>query len=55
MKGKRMPGQLGNKRVSTLNLKVVDIMYEDNLLLIKGAIPGATNGVVFIRKTNRVN
>jgi large subunit ribosomal protein L3 len=54
VKGKRMPGQLGNKRVSTMNLKVVDIMYENNLLLIKGAIPGSANGVVFIRKTNRV-
>jgi large subunit ribosomal protein L3 len=54
MKGKRMAGQLGNKRVTTMNLKVVDIHYENNLLLIKGAIPGATNGVVFIRKTNRV-
>jgi large subunit ribosomal protein L3 len=54
MRGKRMAGQLGNKRVTTMNLKVVDIQYENNLVLIKGAIPGATNGVVFIRKTNRV-
>ncbi|HAA02644.1 MAG TPA: 50S ribosomal protein L3 [Syntrophobacteraceae bacterium] len=54
MKGKRMPGQLGNKRVTTMNLKVVDINHDDSLLLIKGAVPGPSNGLVLIRKTNRV-
>ncbi|MBC7356998.1 LSU ribosomal protein L3P [Desulfacinum infernum DSM 9756] len=54
IKGKKMAGQKGNKRVTTLNLKIVDVRPEENLLLIKGAVPGAKNGLVFIRKTNRV-
>jgi large subunit ribosomal protein L3 len=54
LKGKRMAGQLGNRRVTTMNLKVMDVQAERNLILIKGAIPGADNGVVYIRKTNRV-
>lgn len=54
IKGKKMPGQKGNKRVTTMGLKIVDVRPEDNLLLVKGAIPGSRNGIVFIRKTNRV-
>jgi large subunit ribosomal protein L3 len=54
IKGKRMAGQLGNKRITTMNLRVVEIQVENDLLLIKGAIPGAKNGIVYIRKTNRV-
>ncbi|GLI36082.1 50S ribosomal protein L3 [Desulforhabdus amnigena] len=54
IKGKKMPGQKGNKRVTTMGLKIIDVRPEDNLLLVKGAIPGARNGIVFIRKTNRV-
>ncbi|MCK8602683.1 50S ribosomal protein L3 [Desulfoferrobacter suflitae] len=53
LKGKRMPGQKGNKRITTMNLKIVDVRPEQNLMLIKGAIPGSSNGIVFIRKTNR--
>ena len=53
IRGKRMPGQKGNKRATVMNLKIVDVRPEDNLLIVKGAIPGATNGIVFIRKTNR--
>ncbi len=54
IKGKKMAGQKGNKRVTTINLKIVDVRPEDHLLLIKGAVPGAKNSIVFIRKTNRV-
>ena len=54
IKGKKMPGQKGDKRTTVLNLKVVDVRSEDNLLLIHGAVPGAKNGIVIIRKTNRV-
>lgn len=53
IKGKKMPGQKGNKRVTLLGLKIVDVRPEDNLLIVKGAVPGAVNGIVFIRKTNR--
>jgi large subunit ribosomal protein L3 len=54
IKGKKMAGQKGNKRITTLHLKIVDVRPEDNVLLIKGAVPGAKNSIVFIRKTNRV-
>jgi len=53
LKGKRMPGQKGNKRVTVLNLKIVDIRPEGDLLIVRGAVPGARNGIVLIRKTNR--
>ena len=48
-KNKKMPGQYGNEQVTVLNLKVVKIDAEKNLIAIKGAIPGAKNGIVFIR------
>jgi len=49
-KGKRMPGQMGNKRVTVQNLTVVEVRPEQNLLLVKGAVPGPTNSLVMIRK-----
>ncbi len=54
IKGKKMPGQKGNKRTTVLNLKVVDVRPEENLILIHGAVPGSKNGIIVIRKTNRV-
>lgn len=48
-KGKKMAGQMGNKRVTTMSLELVRIDVENNLLLIKGAVPGATGGNVIIR------
>lgn len=54
IKGKKMAGQKGNKRITTLHLKIVDVRPEENILLVKGAVPGARNSIVFIRKTNRV-
>ena len=48
-KNKKMAGQYGNEQVTVLNLKVVKIDTEKNLIAIKGAIPGAKNGIVFIR------
>jgi large subunit ribosomal protein L3 len=44
-----MAGQYGNELVTVLKLKVVKIDSEKNILAIKGAIPGAKNGIVFIR------
>jgi|1048.fasta_scaffold40932_2 large subunit ribosomal protein L3 len=49
-KGKRMPGLMGNAQVTVQNLEVVAVRPEDNVLLIKGAIPGARGGVVVVRK-----
>jgi large subunit ribosomal protein L3 len=48
-KGTRMAGQLGNQRVTTLNLEVVQADAERNLLLIKGSVPGPRGGMVLIR------
>lgn len=48
IKGKKMPGQMGNNVITTKNLTVVDIRDEDNILLLKGAVPGAKNGVISI-------
>jgi large subunit ribosomal protein L3 len=48
MKNKKMPGQMGNTRVTIQRLQVVRVDQADNLLLIKGAIPGSANGLVLI-------
>ena len=50
IKGKKMPGQFGNTRKTIRNLEIVDIRPEENLILIKGAIPGSRNGIVEIKK-----
>jgi large subunit ribosomal protein L3 len=49
-KGKKMAGQMGNKQVTVSNAEIVDVRAEDNLLLIKGQIPGHKDSVVMIRK-----
>ena len=49
-KGKRMPGQMGNARVTVSNVEIVDVRPEDNVLMVKGQIPGPANGLVMIRK-----
>ncbi len=52
-KGMRMAGQLGNARSTVMNLQVVRIDAERNLLAVKGAVPGAANSVVFVRKARK--
>ncbi len=49
-KGKKMAGQMGNERVTTQNLIVVEVRPEQNLILVRGAVPGPKNGLVMIRK-----
>jgi len=49
--GKKMAGHMGNERVTALNLDLVKIDLERNLLLVKGAVPGAANGDVIVRPT----
>ena len=49
MKGKKLPGQMGNKNVTALNLEIVQIDAENNALLIKGAIPGPKGSLVTIK------
>jgi large subunit ribosomal protein L3 len=53
-KGIRKPGQFGNEKVTVRNLEVVKVDLTNNLLLIKGAVPGPNGGYITIRQTNRV-
>ena len=48
-KGMKMAGQFGNVRTTTLNLQVVEGDAERNLLLVRGAVPGPSGGIVFVR------
>lgn len=48
-KGKKMPGQMGNKRVTVQGLEVISVDAEKGILVIKGAIPGANGGDVIVR------
>jgi large subunit ribosomal protein L3 len=48
-KNKRMAGHMGDERVTTQNLAVVAVRGEDNVLLVRGAVPGGKNGLLFIR------
>ena len=50
-KGKKMPGQMGNKQITIQNLEVVRVDAENNLLLVKGAVPGPTKSLVTIKET----
>ncbi|MBI5193154.1 MAG: 50S ribosomal protein L3 [Nitrospirae bacterium] len=49
-KNKRMPGQMGNKQRTIQNLEVVGVRREDNLLLIRGAVPGSPGTIVVVKK-----
>lgn len=48
-KGKKMPGRMGNSKVTTQGLTVHDVRADDGLLLIKGAVPGPKGGLVFVK------
>ncbi len=50
IKGKKLPGRYGNERKTVKNLEIVDIMADKNLILLKGAVPGAKNGLLKINK-----
>jgi large subunit ribosomal protein L3 len=49
-KGKKMAGHWGNVRVTELNLEVVEVRPEDDVILIRGSVPGPKNGLVLVRK-----
>lgn len=55
IKGKKMPGQMGSAKVTTQGLLVVDIVPDENLLLLRGAVPGANNGFLVLRKSVKGN
>ena len=54
VKGRKMAGRYGNDQITMRNLKLVRIDSENNLLLVRGAVPGAAGGYVIIRETNKV-
>ncbi|WP_288175857.1 50S ribosomal protein L3 [Sporofaciens musculi] len=54
-KGKKMPGQMGNKRITIQNLEVVRVDAENNLLLIKGSVPGPKKSLVTIKEAVKAN
>ena len=54
-KGKHMPGQMGAKRVTVQNLEVVRVDAEDNLLLVKGAVPGPKKALVVVKSAVKAN
>ncbi len=49
--GHKLPGQMGGDRRTVLNLSVVRVLPEQNLLLLRGAVPGAAGGLVIVRKS----
>jgi large subunit ribosomal protein L3 len=50
IKGRKMPGHYGNRRVTVRNLEIVDIRPEQHLLIVKGAVPGCKSGLIEVRK-----
>jgi large subunit ribosomal protein L3 len=52
-KGKTLPGHMGSERITTQRLKVVESRPDEHLLFVRGAIPGAANGIVVIRKSKK--
>jgi large subunit ribosomal protein L3 len=49
-KGTRMAGRMGNRRVTVQNLEVVEVLADKHLLLVRGSVPGAKNGLVMVRR-----
>jgi len=53
LKGKRMAGHMGDELVTTINLRVIRVMKEENLILVRGAVPGGKNAVVELLASSR--
>ena len=51
-KGKRLPGHMGTDRTTVKNLTIIDIKHDDNLLLVKGPVPGFKTGILEVRKAD---
>ncbi len=52
-KGKKLPGHMGTDRITVKNLTIVDIRPEDNIMLVKGPVPGFKTGILEVRKADR--
>jgi large subunit ribosomal protein L3 len=50
LKNRKMPGQMGAKRVTTQNLKIVQVRPEENLMFVRGSVPGPKGGIVIVRE-----
>ena len=50
-KGRKLPGQMGNKNVTAQNLEIVRVIGEKNIILVKGPVPGANNSLLYVRDT----
>jgi large subunit ribosomal protein L3 len=53
LKGTKLPGQMGNVRKTDQNLEVIDVRADRNQLFIKGSVPGATDSIVYVRKSKK--
>ncbi|MBP5355090.1 MAG: 50S ribosomal protein L3 [Lachnospiraceae bacterium] len=53
-KGKHMPGQMGHVRVTVQNLEVVRVDVDNNMILVKGAVPGAKKGLIILKESVKV-
>ncbi|HOZ47667.1 MAG TPA: 50S ribosomal protein L3 [Candidatus Hydrogenedentes bacterium] len=51
IKGKRLPGRMGNQRITTQNLEVVKVDADKNLIVVRGCVPGANGGMVVVRES----
>jgi large subunit ribosomal protein L3 len=51
IKGKKMPGHMGNHRVTVQNLEVMQVDHEKNIIVVRGAVPGAIGGMVIVKKS----
>lgn len=49
-KGKKMPGHMGDKRVTTQNLQVMQVRADENIILVKGSVPGANGGIITVKE-----
>jgi large subunit ribosomal protein L3 len=55
VKGKKLPGHLGSRRVTVTNLEILQVRPEENLVLVKGCVPGPAKGIVFVRRSVKRN
>jgi len=53
IKGVRMGGRMGGTKVTTIGLQVVEVLEEDNVILVKGAVPGPNGGYVMVRRSQK--
>lgn len=53
IKGRRMPGQMGNKRLTVQNLTIVQVRKEENLIFIRGAVPGPVGGYIVVQQSGK--